>query len=76
MSTYNIALSVYKRKSAKIIPNTIMFAAMNFLSCRLKNVFEIAVVYKPSVFKPLKFYCTATSNRLQTKQSGRQIISY
>ena len=23
----------------------------------LKNEFEIAIVYEPSVFEPLKFYC-------------------
>ena len=30
---------------------------MRFFSKRLKNEFEIAVVYEPSVFKPLKVYC-------------------
>ena len=33
-----------------------MSAAMVF-SKGLKNEFEIAVVNKPSVFEPLKFYC-------------------
>ena len=36
------------------------FAAMFFFSKRLKNEFETAVVNEPSVFEPLKFYCTST----------------
>ena len=37
--------------------NTIMSAAMGFFCSGLKNEFELAVVNKPSVFEPLKFYC-------------------
>ena len=33
-------------------------AAMGFCSKRLKNEFKTAVVNKPSVFEPLKFYCS------------------
>ena len=33
-------------------------AAMGFFSKGLKNEFETAVVNEPSVFEPLKFYCT------------------
>ena len=33
-------------------------AAIGFFSNGLKNGFETAVVNKPSVFEPLKFYCT------------------
>ena len=33
-------------------------AAMGFFSKGLKNVFETAVVNEPSVFEPLKFYCS------------------
>ena len=33
-------------------------AAMGFYSKGPKNEFETAVVNEPSVFKPLKFYCT------------------
>ena len=33
-------------------------AAMGFFSKGLKNEFETAVVNKPSVYEPLKFYCT------------------
>ena len=32
-------------------------AAMGFFSMGLKNEFETAVVKKPSVYEPLKFYC-------------------
>ena len=32
-------------------------AARGFFSKGLKNEFETAVVNKPSVFEPLKFYC-------------------
>ena len=32
-------------------------AAMGFFSKGLKNEFETAVVYEPSVFEPLKLYC-------------------
>ena len=32
-------------------------AAMGLFSKGLKNEFETAVVYEPSVFEPLKFYC-------------------
>ena len=35
-----------------------MSAAMGFFPEGLKNEFEIAVVNEPSVFEPLKFYCT------------------
>ena len=39
----------------------------------LKNEFEIAVVYEPSVFEPLKFYCTYANtvdpfNRQRTRR--------
>ena len=33
-------------------------AAMGFFSKGLKNEFETAMVYEPSVFEPLKFYRT------------------
>ena len=55
MSAHNIPLSISKRKSPNIFPNTIH----GILFCRrLKNNFEIAMVNKPSVFEPLMFYCT------------------
>ena len=37
-------------------------AAMDLFSRGLKNEFETAVVNEPSVFEPLKFYCTCKSN--------------
>ena len=48
MSIQNISLSVQKRKSPEIIPNTIMSAAMEFFSYGLKNEFKVDVVYEPS----------------------------
>ena len=50
-------LSIQRRKSLSIIPNTIMSAAVGFFSKGLKNEFETAVVNEPSMFEPLKFYC-------------------
>ena len=32
----------------------------------LKNEFEIAVVNEPSVFEPLKFYCTLDNSKTRT----------
>ena len=37
-------------------------AAMDFFSKGLKNEFETTVVNEPSVFKPLKVYCTCGIN--------------
>ena len=34
------------------------FAAMGFFSKGLRNEFETAIVNEPSMFEPLKFYCT------------------
>ena len=41
----------------KITLNYPKSAAMGFCSKGLKNEFETAMVNKPSVFEPLKFYC-------------------
>ena len=45
----------------KIALNYLKSAAMRFFSKGLKNKFETVVVNEPSVFEPLKFYCTALS---------------
>ena len=42
----------------KITLNYPKFAAIGFCSKGLKNEFETAVVDEPSVFEPLRFYCT------------------
>ena len=42
----------------KIALNYSKSAAMFFFSKGLKNEFETAVVNEPSVFEPLKLYCT------------------
>ena len=56
MSMHNIPFSKKKkRKSPSIIPNLQLW---DFFK-GLKNEFETAVVNEPSVFKPLKFYCTS-----------------
>ena len=44
-----------KRKSVLIILNLQLW---DFFSKGIKNEFETAVVNEPSVFEPLKFYCT------------------
>ena len=46
-----------KKKITLIYPKS---AAMGFCSKGLKNEFETAMVNEPSVFEPLKFYCTST----------------
>ena len=59
MRTHNIPISIQKRKSPEITPNTIMSAAMGFFFCKgLKNAFEIAVVNELSVLESLKVYRT------------------
>ena len=52
-----------KRKSPEIISNTIMSAAMG-----LKNEIETVVVNKPTVFEPLKFYCTWVILRFKSQK--------
>ena len=42
----------------KNILNYPQFVAMGFFPKGLRNEFETAVVNEPSVFEPLKFYCT------------------
>ena len=55
MSTHNISFLNIKKK---IILNYPKSATMEFFSKGPKNKFEPAVVNEPSVFEPLKFYCT------------------
>ena len=59
MSTYNIPFSIYKKKITLNYPKS---AVMGFCTKGLKNEFETAVVNEPSVFEPLKFYCTSNSS--------------
>ena len=54
MSTHNIPFFNMKKKNTR---NYSKSAAMGFFSKGLKNEFERAMVNKPSVFEPLKFYC-------------------
>ena len=55
MSTHNIPFFNMKKKKTL---NYSKSAAMGFYSKGLKNEFERAVVNEPSVFEPLKLYCT------------------
>ena len=57
MSTHNIRFLI-----SKITLNYPKSAASDFFQ-RLKNEFEAAEVNEPSVFEPLKFYCTSTPVR-------------
>ena len=56
-------IHVYKKTSL----NYPKSAAIGFFSKRLKDEFETALVNEPSVFEPLKFYCTCSSERSDTK---------
>ena len=47
----------------KITLNYPKSAAMGFCAKGLKNKFESAVVNEPSVFEPLKFYCSTVDSR-------------
>ena len=56
--------------------NTINYpksAATGFFSKGLKNEFETAVVNEPSVFEPLKFYCTLFWRYLRLRHMGTNI---
>ena len=54
MSTHNMPCSIERRKSSKIILN---LQLRDFFQ-GTQDEFETAVVNEPSVFEPLKFYCT------------------
>ena len=55
-SNENTQYTVFNIKT-KITLNYSKSAAKGFFSYGLKKEFETAVVNKPSVFEPLKFYC-------------------
>ena len=55
MSTHNIPFSIYRKK---ITLNYSASSAHGIFSKGLKNKFETAIVNEPSVFEPLKFYCS------------------
>ena len=55
MITHNIPFSICVRKNTLNYPKS---AVMGFFSKGLKNEFETAMVNEPSVFEPLKFYCS------------------
>ena len=55
MGTHNIPFSILKMKITLNYPK---FAAKRNFSEGLKNEFETTVVNEPSVFEPLKFYCS------------------
>ena len=55
MSTHNIPIFNISKKVTLNYPKS---AAMGFFSKGLKKEFETAMVNEPSMFEPLKFYCT------------------
>ena len=65
MRTRNIPFSIYKGKSACIIPN---LQLLDFFK-GLKDEFETAVVNEPSVFEPLKFFCTSRTFVVNTERN-------
>ena len=56
MSAHNIPFSISKKKITLNYPKS---AALGFFK-ELKTEFEIAVVYEPSGFEPIKFYCISS----------------
>ena len=67
MSTHNIPLSYKKENHSKLYPKS---ATIGFCSKGLKNQLETAMVNKPSVFEPLKFYCSFFLNLLLLFRNG------
>ena len=57
--------TIFNTIKIKITVNYPKSAAMGFLK-GLKNEFETAVVNEPSVFEPLKFYCTHNNSLLRS----------
>ena len=55
MKTHNTPFSFKKKKITLNYPKS---AAMQFFTKGLKNEFETAVANEPSVFEPMRFYCT------------------
>ena len=62
MSTYNIPFSIQKVYHPKFF----QICSCGIFSKGLKNEFETAVVSEPSVFEPLKFYCTLSTTYLSS----------
>ena len=55
MSTYNIPFFQYEKEKH---PKLFQTCSYGVVSKGLKGEFETAVVTEPSVFEPLKFYCS------------------
>ena len=53
-----------KKKNTRNYPKS---AAIGFFSKGLKNEFERAMVNEPSVFEPLKFYCSRVTFKAKLK---------
>ena len=66
MKTHNIPFSIYKKKITLNYPKS----ADVIFSKGLKNEFETAVVNEPSVFEPLKFYCSVDPSLAQSSRGG------
>ena len=57
MSAHNILIYYFQYEQEKYIKLS-QICSYGLLSKGLKNEFETDVVNEPSVFKPVKFYCT------------------
>ena len=69
-----IRIASYIKK--KITQNYPKSAAMDFCSKGLKNEIETAMVNKPSVFEPLKFYCICTEKLLGIKSNLMESVIF
>ena len=58
MSTHNMPFSNIKKKITLNYPKYNNACTYGIFPFGLKNEFDSAVVNEPSVFEPLKFYCT------------------
>ena len=54
MRTHNIPFSIYKKNHPKLSK----ICSYGIFSKGPENEFDTAVVNEPSVFEPLKFYCS------------------
>ena len=76
MRTHNIPFSIYEKKITLNYPKYNVCSYGIFFSKGLKKEFEIAVVNEPSVFEPLKFYCSlllqCSDVSKRCRQNGKQ----
>ena len=73
MSTHNIPFSILKKK---IILNYTKSATMGCFAKGFKNLFEIGMVYEPSVFEPLKFYCKSVRRKIKVWNKKKKMLKH